>query len=669
MYCFINSSPSKQWTLSKPSQENGTESVYGQYVKFTQDSLPTAHSSTIDSNSVVSSDVQKRRSDVCAQIIDIDNQNFTFEGIPKHKKAEEIHKLIRSAIANNGFLPNLLDEEKFHLMVDAMYPKEVTSNEIIIREGTEGYHMYVSEFGTYEISIKGEYVETFNDSRVFGELAILSNAKRQATIRTLKEGKLWVLDNEIYQRIMVQSAIQKRNELVQFLRNVPKLNKKSDEILGLVSDLLKNEFFYTGMEIIREGYKGDKFYIIRSGTVSVTKRKEGKVATLTIGQYFGEQALLKEDCRQATVTAEAPGVECLTLTRSHFVDYFGDMDLDSIAMTTRKQVIVPKLKHEYKDITPKDLISIGILGVGGFGWVELVQHRKKKQLTFALKYLKKYEIVQRRQQQHTLNEKSIQISCECPFIVRLYTTFKNDKYLYFLMESCLGGDLCSLLQKQRTRRFDESVARFYTGCALEALAYLHERGIVYRDLKPENLLLDNRGYLKLTDFGLAKVLPLQGKTYTFGGTPEYMSPEIILLQGHDKATDYWSFGILIYELLVGKTPFRSNDSSHMTTYNLILCGFKNIRFPNVLSKPAQNLIMKLCKLKASKRLGCQKDGAEDVKSHKWYEGFDWKKLRNRAIKPPIARNLRSNIDTKYVDKCEINLDIPPDDHSSDFDDF
>ncbi|XP_018329381.1 cGMP-dependent protein kinase, isozyme 1-like [Agrilus planipennis] len=684
--CFFNSGPSKRWTLPKVPQENGTQNINGHYVKLTQDTITILHTTTNDSNSVSyqngtselqaaveteekASDVQERRSGVRAQTINTDDQNFTFEEIPKHKKSNEDEDLIRTAIASNGFLPNLLDGEKLQMIVDAMYPKEVKSKEIIIREGTEGHHMYVSASGVYEISIKGKNINNFNDNRVFGELAILYNAKRQATIRALKDGKLWVLDSEIYQKIMVQSAIQKRNELVQFLRNVPKLNKKSDEVLGLVSDLLRNEFFFTGMEIVREGDKGDKFYIITAGSVSVTKRNEGKVATLTRGQYFGERALLKEDCRQATVTADAPGVECLTLTRSHFVDYFGDIDPDFIPTTEEKQVVRTKLKREFEDIRLKDLIPIETLGVGGFGRVELVQHKTKKQLTFALKYLKKYEMVKQQQQQHTLNERNIQMSCESPFIVRLYNTFKDDKYLYFLMESCLGGDLWTLLQKQKTRRFEESVARFYTGCVLEAFAYLHERGIIYRDLKPENLLLDNRGYLKLTDFGFAKTLPLRGKTYTFAGTPEYVAPEIVLARGHDKATDYWAFGIFIYELLVGKTPFRSNDSSHMTTYNLILRGIDSMRFPEVISRPAQNLIKKLCKSMASERLGCQKDGAEDIRRHKWYLGFDWKKLRNRAIKAPIGINLRSNIDTQYFDKYQKDSDIPPDDHSPDFADF
>jgi cGMP-dependent protein kinase len=120
------------------------------------------------------------------------------------------------------------------------------------------------------------------------------------------------------------------------------------------------------------------------------------------------------------------------------------------------------------------------------------------------------------------------------------------------MESCLGGDLWTLLQRQKTRRFDEKDSRFIAACVLEAFAYLHEKGIVYRDLKPENLLIDEQGYIKLTDFGFAKKLGSRGRTFTFAGTPEYVAPEIILSRGHDKAVDYWAYGIFIFRVAHGK---------------------------------------------------------------------------------------------------------------------
>lgn len=166
--------------------------------------------------------------------------------------------------------------------------------------------------------------------------------------------------------------------------------------------------------------------------------------------------------------------------------------------------------------------------------------------------------------------------CSSPFIVRLHTTFKDQLNLYMLMEVCLGGELWTLLRDRG--HFDDNMTRFYVGCVLVAFEYLHSRNIIYRDLKPENMLLDEHGYVKLTDFGFAKkLLPAGRKTWTFCGTPEYVAPEIILNKGHDYAADYWSLGVLMFELLTGSPPFSGPDP--MKTYNIILKGIEAIEFP------------------------------------------------------------------------------------------
>lgn len=543
-----------------------------------------------------------------------------------------------------------------------MYPKEVRSREIIIKEGETGSHMYVSATGTYEVLVKGQVVNSFTHTHAFGEIAILYNAKRNATIRAADDGKVWVLDRTAYQEIMIRSNIMEQNEMVAFLKQVPSLNRKDDHTLRQVANLLQKEFFNTNEVIVRQGDRGDKFYVIRAGTVTVTKDNEGVVGTLHKGQFFGELALLKEDCRQATVSANAPGVECLTLARLQFIEHFGDIpDFELIPAKRESNLGVIK-KNEFSNIELKDLKRIKTLGVGGFGRVELVQHVKKTNLTFALKYLKKVDMVEQQQQEHAFNEKNIQMACETIFIVRLYKTFHDNKYLYFLMESCLGGDLWMLLHKQKNRCFKEQDARFLSACVLEAFAYLHERGIIYRDLKPENLLIDHQGYLKLTDFGFAKKLGARGKTFTFAGTPEYVAPEIVLNRGHDKAVDYWELGIFIFELLVGRTPFKTNDTSHMKTYNLILRGIDSVYFDSrVLPPTVTHLIKKLCRAVPTERLGCLKDGAQDVRSHRWFKGFDWDKLKAKKMPPPFVPKLSNNIDTKYFDSFPKDTDIPPDD--------
>lgn len=227
----------------------------------------------------------------------------------------------------------------------------------------------------------------------------------------------------------------------------------------------------------------------------------------------------------------------------------------------------------------------------------------------------------------------------------------------------LGGDLWSLLQKQKNRRFDEKEARFICACVLEAFDHLHSKGIIYRDLKPENLLIDANGYIKLTDFGFAKQMTPRGKTFTFAGTPEYVGPEIVLNRGHDRAVDYWAFGCFVFEMLTGRTPYRTDDSSHMRTYNKILSGIDNVVFPSYVTPKAKHLVEKLCRPIPAERLGMQKGGVKDIKNHRWYLGFEWQKLVNHEIPSPFKPKLKGPTDTSYFDKFKKDNDVPPDEIS------
>lgn len=164
--------------------------------------------------------------------------------------------------------------------------------------------------------------------------------------------------------------------------------------------------------------------------------------------------------------------------------------------------------------------------------------------------------------------------------------------------------------------FDDNTARFYTACVVEAFDYLHSHGIVYRDLKPENLLLDVAGYVKLVDFGFAKKLKDGETTKTFCGTPDYVAPELILIKGHDKSADYWSLGILMFELLTGEPPFADEpDSDSIKIYNRVLKGIGVVEFPHIVSGDASSLIKELCRENPSERLGYHK--IKDLREHKY----------------------------------------------------
>jgi len=228
-----------------------------------------------------------------------------------------------------------------------------------------------------------------------------------------------------------------------------------------------------------------------------------------------------------------------------------------------------------------------------------------------------------------------------------------------LIEACLGGEVWTILRDRG--HFDDTITRFYTACVVEALEYLHARNIIYRDLKPENLLLDCNGYVKLVDFGFSKRLRNGQKTWTFCGTPEYVAPEIILNKGHDRAVDYWSLGVLMFELFTGIPPFTAADP--MKTYNVILKGIDMIDFPRHISRHAQSLIKRLCRDSPAERLGYQKNGISDIKKHKWFQGFDWEGLKYQTMTPPIMPKVSSPTDTSNFDCYPRQVVNPPDEMS------
>ncbi|XP_071476978.1 cGMP-dependent protein kinase 1-like [Diadema antillarum] len=534
--------------------------------------------------------------------------------------------------------------------------------------------------------------------KVFGELAILYNCTRTATVTAVTDAKIWAIDRTVFQMIMMKTGMQRHEEYYNFLKSVPLLKDLSSDNLFKLANSLEVDYFHEGEYIIVEGSRGDTFYIICRGQVRVTQSVQGhkepqEVRMLDKGDFFGEKALLSEDVRTANVLADKGGCECLVVDRTAFNELIGNISalqnknygdkergatrlmktFDPLAglltwitkikgssseMDNTEIARVKPIQETLAGIHLEDLDIVATLGIGGFGRVELVQLAGDKR-TFALKCLKKHHIVETRQQEHIFSEKKIMIESSSPFIVKLFKTFRDKKYIYMLMEVCLGGELWTILRDKGN--FDDRTTRFCTACVVEAFHYLHSRGIVYRDLKPENLLLDSKGYVKLVDFGFAKKIGFGRKTWTFCGTPEYVAPEIILNKGHDLSCDYWSLGILIFELLTGNPPFTANDP--MKTYNIILKGIDIVEFPKRIPRSAANLIKRLCRDNPSERIGYQKNGLSDIKKHKWFQGFDWEGLRKQEMPTPLPPKVLGPADCSNFDSYPKDIDIPPDETS------
>jgi len=296
-----------------------------------------------------------------------------------------------------------------------------------------------------------------------------------------------------------------------------------------------------------------------------------------------------------------------------------------------------------KKWTFKDFDLRATVGTGTFGRVRVVKVRGSSDRTpMALKIMKKSEVIRLKQVEHVKAEVGILAQIEHPFIVNLLTTFQDEKRLFLLLEFVNGGELFSYLRKEG--RLPDAEAQFYSGEIVLAFAYLHSKHIIYRDLKPENLLIDCEGHVKITDFGFAKVV--EDRTWTLCGTPEYLAPEIIQSKGHGRAVDWWAMGILIFEMLAGYPPFY--DENPFGIYQKVLAG--RIDFPRHFDVKAKDLIKRLLTHDRAKRFGCLKNGAEDIQKHKWYKGMDWEQLQNRRLRAAFIPPVKAQDDTSMFDR-------------------
>jgi len=296
----------------------------------------------------------------------------------------------------------------------------------------------------------------------------------------------------------------------------------------------------------------------------------------------------------------------------------------------------PKFQYELDDF-----IVLQTIGMGSFGRVHLARLKANGEY-YALKVMKKEDIIQYKQVEHILNEKHILEEINHPFIINMLCGFQDNTNIYIVTDFSCGGELFSFLRAQKY--FTNDIAKFYAAEVIVVFEYLHSKDIIYRDLKPENILLDETGHIRLIDFGFAK--HVTDVTYTLCGTPDYLAPEIIQSKPYSQAVDWYALGILIYEMLAGYPPFYKED--HVELYQQILEG--KYSFPAHINHTARDLIRKLLQPDLSKRYGNLKGGVDDIKNHKWFAGVNWEHVENKLIIPPYIPRCRYNGDTSHFDQ-------------------
>lgn len=307
--------------------------------------------------------------------------------------------------------------------------------------------------------------------------------------------------------------------------------------------------------------------------------------------------------------------------------------------------VTSMVKHEKIDTSYFELLKV--LGQGSFGKVFLVRKVKGKDTghLYAMKVLKKATL-KVRDRVRTKMERDILAELEHPFIVKLYYAFQTEGKLYLILEFLRGGDLFTRLSKEVM--FTEEDVKFYLAELALALNHLHKQGICYRDLKPENILLDTEGHIKLTDFGLSKESMFdESKAFSFCGTVEYMAPEVINRKGHDTTADWWSYGVLMFEMLTGSLPFQGQNRKD--TMTMILKA--KLGMPQYLSPEAQSLLRALFKRNPTNRLGAGPNGIEEMKKHPFFSTINWEKLFKRQVIPPFKPAVSRAVDDAfYFDK-------------------
>lgn len=560
-------------------------------------------------------------------------------------KSDDVRSILHSAISKSPLFKGCTNGELADF-VDVFAKKKFKNGSTVIQQGDKGETFYVVESGALDIYINvgegADKTETqvgvpYGSGMGFGELALIYGSPRAATIKCSEDCIVWEISRTAYKGLQLQHEQLAQKLKLTSLRNV----KVGDKIFGDViskGDLesmslaVKSQSFAKGDPIIREGEKGDVFYVITKGVVEVSK-DGNRLATLPVNSFFGEKALLSSDTRNATCVAETD-VECLTLLRDDFVLLLGNLEdiLSGKKKLTKKDSTMGGDGDmcETTNFTMDQLQKGKVLGEGAFGKVNLVKSSTDGQL-YALKAQSKAFLVENGQESHTIAEYQLLRQLNHTFIVKIYQAMQDSKYVYFLMNLLPGGELMDLLDSQR--HFPEPWTRFYGASVLSAFQVIHQKQIAYRDLKPENLVLDADGYCYVIDFGLAKKCD-NGKTWTFCGTPDYLAPEIIRGKGHDWGVDYWGLGVLLYELTHGYPPFYADDPTN-TARKIIKGTFST---PANFSGALSDLIGKLLS-EQSKRLGRTQGGAGEIKKHQWFSGFDWGALIGKTMKVPSKPNV------------------------------
>ena len=424
-------------------------------------------------------------------------------------------------------------------------------------------------------------------------------------------------------------------KLLHRLSNLKKLNlfkHLSEKTLEIIAKNMTKKRYLQNEIIVREGTVGDSFYLISKGRVQVSV-KDKVLRDLDSGSCFGEIALLIPDSkRTATVKAIDEKVICYVMCKDEFDKLIVDTNI--------KEYMKKKISLQDTSIELNDLYFIKFLGKGKFGNVNLVHNRKN---FYAIKQVSRKSVEKQKiLAKYFVNERRVMLSIDHPFIIKMVKSLRNELFCFFLMEYVDGKNLDEYLSKITTRKKNVEDTKFYIASILIMIEYLQNKLIAHRDIKPSNIMIDSNGYLKMIDFGTAKVL--HDYTGTVIGTPHYISPEILQGKGYSLSCDFWSVGICMFEMFYGMYPFGHYANEVIEIYKEIL--HKDLVFPT--DNPHYEKVNMFIRELLTKKVNLRVCNVNTLKTRPLFEGFEWDKLIDFQLKPPFipgAKGLKDPFNT------------------------
>jgi len=601
-----------------------------------------------------------------------------------------------------------LDVEYLKKIADALHARNVEKGEVLYNEGETCDTFYlIGTEGKVQLSSSnsGKGVTVIGPGEGFSEEAVAfglsdelrnPNSKASAasggggkmppkkdtstsssgppmhteTAMALERTVILSMSNNQFQRVVgsLEDAILLSRDR-RLLRSVPLFRDTDleDFEYELLTALIENVCFRMDKEVFVEGDCIDEpaLYIVRSGGVEAISEAYPKLnRVIQSGGFFGEDSLTPDE------NMRFGGAKGGNKYSDETVDVITDevilgrltlANIDSVIQDLhrlgcrRKKDYKRKGKKGQDGLEPVDSLDDlefhRLFGAGTFGRVWIVSPFGKK-VPYALKIQCKRELLDQRQAGGAQRERAVMSKIDHPFVCKLVNTFQDEACIYMLLQFVQGGELLNLIQGGDVYGgLPESAAKFFAAGILEGLTHMHQRQIVYRDLKPENVLLDKDGYAVIVDFGFSKIVT--DKTYTFCGTPLYLAPEIILSRGHDRGVDYWALGCLVYEMLFGTTPFYARGIDQKGLFKRIVRGKWNIpKEHNRVSRPAIEFIWGVLQRRPAERLGCLAGGYRDIKKHDWLKEVNFGKLIQKKIQAPWVPDITDPLDTSNFESLD-----------------